>query len=852
MKKISQIALALFGAVFFFVPAMHADAAVFNTASNDFPSFMVKNATVFPNSTVGWGSSVTANPGDTISFQVYYHNTDATSDAQNTGVFMSVPVGSAQNSFSATGGVGAANAAQASNSVSVTILGGVPQTLTLVPGSFRWFPDQTAVNANGIPPPNGQNENQIVAASFANGINLGTILRESNPATFTHQGNVVVQFRVSTLGGNGGGVVNAPTATNVLSQNVSCTSADLTSFLNSNGNANFTAFYEFSNNSSFSGSNSTAVQSFGNVSTQFTQTVTGLAQNSTVFFRVNTRGTNGQLNLGGTQSFNTPSCQINNNNVTVTTNPATNVQFDQATFNGVVNANGATAVTAFFEFGQNGSFPTRTSSQFFGNASTNFSFTQTGLAPNNTYNFRAVAQGNNGQLVFGNTQTFTTGGNNNCGNFCGNNNQSLPTVITNPSTSFGSSCTLSGTLINNGNNFFGSTLVYFEYGPNFTFGNRTNSQSISAGSFSSVISNLPSNTITSFRAVAQNNVGTSFGSTLTCLPNQINNNGPVSVETRPASFVSSDSAVLNGFVSLPSFSAFNNFNNQSFNNQNVTTWFEYGRTPALGNRTVSQDLGSVSSTPFSRVAVGLAPSTTYLFRAVAQTADGQIAFGNTLSLTTAPSVVTPVVIRPASTGPTGFSGVRIEKHGVNLSFPNGTQDCFAVRPGDTVEFAIVVHNVNASTAATNLTVRDTMSSFFDFVAASQGGTLQGSDVVWSVGTLAPGESRTLNFQVHIRPIAGNTTAENIARVSNGVAKELSSEKVNLILLALAGNPSTVSANGTTGFTNTNGQVVAGNEAAVASNTATTGLSTFFPQTAIGWLGLLILIVFIGILIRALV
>jgi uncharacterized repeat protein (TIGR01451 family) len=103
----------------------------------------------------------------------------------------------------------------------------------------------------------------------------------------------------------------------------------------------------------------------------------------------------------------------NNNNddaPDVETRNATNVSTTSATLNGRVDGNGH-SVRAWFEYGTTYSLGYTTSSSSYGSGSTNFSRSISGLAPNTTYYFRAVAE-NSIDTVYGNILSFRTDGNN--------------------------------------------------------------------------------------------------------------------------------------------------------------------------------------------------------------------------------------------------------------------------------------------------------------------------------------------------------------------------------------------------------------------------------------------------------
>ena len=92
----------------------------------------------------------------------------------------------------------------------------------------------------------------------------------------------------------------------------------------------------------------------------------------------------------------------------VTTRSATNVGAGSATLNGRVDGNGS-SVRAWFEYGTNTNFGYLTSKSSYGSRSTDYNKNISGLTPNTTYYFRAVAE-NSRDTVYGNIFYFNTGG----------------------------------------------------------------------------------------------------------------------------------------------------------------------------------------------------------------------------------------------------------------------------------------------------------------------------------------------------------------------------------------------------------------------------------------------------------
>lgn len=93
-------------------------------------------------------------------------------------------------------------------------------------------------------------------------------------------------------------------------------------------------------------------------------------------------------------------------NVTVQTNPASNISNSQATLNGYLGAPYFASNYVYFQWGTTTGYGNQTSQQYLG-SSGSFSNVITGLSPNTTYHFRAVGYNNNGTF-YGQDQVFTT------------------------------------------------------------------------------------------------------------------------------------------------------------------------------------------------------------------------------------------------------------------------------------------------------------------------------------------------------------------------------------------------------------------------------------------------------------
>jgi len=315
----------------------------------------------------------------------------------------------------------------------------------------------------------------------------------------TTQGTIL-QF---TTGGGGTNNGLAPYAVTYSATNYSQNWATLNGQVNPNGSQT-SYWFEYGPTSSFG--NSTAFQNIGSGSSanNVTASISGLQQNQTYYFRIIAQNQYG-ISYGSTLSFSTGG--DNNESLYVQTNSASNTTQNSATLNGYVSSSNTYTTYAWFEYGTNANYLSyTTNSRYIGGSSQSFSDSIFNLSPNTTYYYRAVARGDYG-TQYGNTVSFSTGS----GYYGGQQ----PTVVTESATIVTrNSGLLNGSVNPNG----GLTSAWFEYGPTTALGTRTIIQPMgsSYGSLdmAAAVSGLLPNTPYYFRAVAQNQSGTVYGSIL--------------------------------------------------------------------------------------------------------------------------------------------------------------------------------------------------------------------------------------------------------------------------------------------------------------------------------------------------
>jgi hypothetical protein len=369
----------------------------------------------------------------------------------------------------------------------------------------------------------------------------------------------------------------------------------------------------------------------GNAPVAFSQVISALIPGTTYYvcaIASNTAGTS----FGLVVSFTTPSLP------TVTTSAASAIAGASATLNGASNPNG-TAATGWFRYDVtnpmtcNDTFGTRVPSSggtALGAGSADVSYLQpiTGLSPNTTYYFCAIAS-NAGGTAFGSVLSFTT--------------PSAPSVITTAATGVTSAAaTLNGTGTPNG----ADTTGWFRYDTmnpgscNDSFGTRVPAgggtdlgSGASAVPWSQSLSALAPGTTYYFCALASNAYGTVTGAILTFTTQA----AVPTVTTVSGAADSGISAELEGAANP--------------NGADTTGWFRYDTSnpgtcnDSFGTRipvSGGTDVGSgTSGQPFTQEISGLSPGTTYYFCAIGSNADGT-AFGAVLSFATpvAPTVLT--------------------------------------------------------------------------------------------------------------------------------------------------------------------------------------------------------------------
>jgi len=252
-----------------------------------------------------------------------------------------------------------------------------------------------------------------------------------------------------------------------------------------------------------------------------------------------------------------------------------------------------------------------------------FSVKISGLSPNTRYYFRAGALPSIGGIatVYSTTDSFTTLGSGDL------------VVSTWPGTSItASSAVVTGYLESMG--AYTSANVWFEWGTTTAYGQQTPMQTMNqTGMYTYRLQGLAEGTTYHFRPLA---IPGSLGWVTARGPDQVFTTVSlpgIVVNTEPANGVTSNSAVLNGYITSlgPSGTIF--------------AWFDYGTDSSFGSNTQRQPLAKPGN--FTYMLSGLSPGTTYYFR-IAASADGRSAGGQYSTFTTAVAPVLSITTREAS------------------------------------------------------------------------------------------------------------------------------------------------------------------------------------------------------------
>jgi phosphodiesterase/alkaline phosphatase D-like protein len=404
-----------------------------------------------------------------------------------------------------------------------------------------------------------------------------------------------------------------------------------------------------------------------------------------------------------------------------TTEPATDVNDVAATLHGTVVPN--SPVSARFEYGRTNSYGDVTSWQSVsGTAPVALQAALTNLAGDTTYHYRIIVMAGS-EMFTGGDMAFTT-------------SHARPLAVTgtpayvNPTTQ-----KLIGAVNPNGN----ETTVYFEYGPDATYGTNTTPQNFTAGfnvkDVFAEITGLTPDAWYHCRIVATSAGGlTSYGDDV--LFQAIFRDGDGIVDAPPV-------VTIDAATDLTTTSA---FLHGSVHPKEGTTivHFEYGQTPDCDNSTFSEGIGNGNVVALVSIPVtGLLPDTLYYYRLVATNSLGTVtapvltdppATFHTISLQLPPIVTTGNVVALSSTGVTLNGSVRAQGGNAEVWFDYGTDG--VTFPDSVLAFqSPVTGDVETPVSADLTNLNGVLHYYFKVRATSLGGERTGDVASFQVGAL---------------------------------------------------------------------------------------------------------------------
>ena len=218
------------------------------------------------------------------------------------------------------------------------------------------------------------------------------------------------------------------------------------------------------------------------------------------------------------------------------------------------------------------------------------------------------------------------------------------------------------------------------------------------------------------------------------------------IQTNYATNIQNTSATLNGYLSdLGSYGT-------------ATVYFQWGTTTSYVNQTSSMTVNYIGS--FNQAISGLAPNTTFYFRAVAQNSYGTV-YGQNMSFTTADSNYY------------GNGTLTVTKKVINLSSGNlNWQNSVLASPNNILSFAVTLQASNQN--VNNVIVRDILPANLIYKGnlTVNTSTSYSGDITSgiNIGTISAGQIVVVAYQAQVANSTnfayGTTTLTNNATISS--------------------------------------------------------------------------------------
>lgn len=258
----------------------------------------------------------------------------------------------------------------------------------------------------------------------------------------------------------------------------------------------------------------------------------------------------------------------------------------------------------------------------------------------------------------------------------------------------------------------------------------------------------------------------------------------------------------------------------------TSAWFEWGRTTNLGSRTNAQSINSNNnSNYYSDVVSGLQSGNTYYYRAVVQNQNGT-AYGDivrfqtkAVTVTTPPTVVRTQTIRNVVVAQSAPSLLELKI--------DSAYDRMCV--GGQINYTVTYTNISSQTLK-NTVLQINHQKEVTFVSSSMGNyDAVDRTVTVEIGSVAPGQSGTIRVQGAINDTAvpGNLTVMTATVVYTNTVTRAQENAIAYSLVTVSADcPNVLGA-------------------------STFGFAAFLPNTLLGWLLLILVILALVVLARQL-
>lgn len=577
-----------------------------------------------------------------------------------------------------------------------------------------------------------------------------------------------------------GAAFAAITAQTLNATNIGDTSATFQGAVGpSSSSGNVSAWFEYGDTTSLGLTTSTVT--LPSVGGDISQTVSNLGENRTIYFRVvaEPAGVSSERVYGSLRSFVT-----GGNSGSRETWFSVSLQGADTgkTFARLDGAVGKSPASMWIEWGRTTSFGQKTNTQTNSQPYQKLFFTISGLTAGTKYYARSGAT-YDGVTRYSRTISFTTrlSATSDEDNFPGEPSQPYqPTVITRDMIPVGTTgAILQGRATNPKS---GEMSMWFQWGTTNSPDQVTTPQrvSVNAFDFSSTIGGLTRGQRYYYRAVAQNNEGSTLGALLTFIAGESGGGGTsqgssLTAATGPLSFLSDSYATVTGTVQV--------------GDRPATTYVKWGETEEMLNKTNNILLTRTGlAVPISETLSPLKPTTRYFYQVIA-IADGNIQSGVVRSFTTvARSTPTgggaPTGGGTPPTTPTGDgSKTTIAFRAENLTLATGLEEAVIANPGDKLRFAVQVTNSGA-TANKNVVVSTEVPKELSITTIHNGGEQKNSTLTWEIPSLAAKTSTTLQFDA----TAGTANADLVHTLVASVVSSITNRTSNEVHVVLPRSP----------------------------------------------------------------